>query len=272
MRRLLLLLALACSCFSAALAGGVEIAGQPSQGGLVLGRTPPGAKLELDGKPVPVAADGRFLLGFGREAAAESRLDIHLPDGRRETLRLAVAARDWPVQRIDGLPEKQVSPDPQALERIRKENDLIAQARRKITATPFFASGLAQPADGPLSGVFGSQRILNGEPRQPHSGTDYAAPKGAPVGAASEGIVSFVHPDMFFTGKTLMIDHGLGLQSVYAHLDAILVKPGQKVAKGETVGRVGASGRATGPHLHLGFTWGEVRLDPEQVLALKPLL
>ncbi len=272
MKRLLLLLLLALASPSLAWAETTKIAGVPGQGALLFGSTLPGSAVELDGKTVPLAPDGRFLLGFGRDAAPESRLQVRLANGGVEEFRLSVAKRDWVIQRIDGLPEKQVTPDPKALERIRQENELIAQARRRFTVAPFYAAGFAQPALGPLSGVFGSQRILNGEPRQPHSGTDFAAPKGAPVMAASDGVVSFVHQDMFFTGKTLMIDHGLGLQSVYAHLDAILVKPGQKVAKGEVIGHVGASGRATGAHLHLGFTWGEVRLDPELVLGATPPL
>lgn len=244
----------------------LELRGRVEQGGLALGQTRPGAVVTLDGRPVPVDGDGRFVLGFGRDAAAQAVLAV---DGQPQNL--AVARRDWLVQRIDGLPAAKVSPDPAQLARIAEENRLIAERRQHIGPTALFLDGLAAPADGVVSGVFGSQRVLNGEARAPHSGTDVAAPTGAPVRAVAAGTVSLAHADMFFTGQTVMIDHGLGLQSVYAHLSRTDVTEGQQVAKGQVIGAVGASGRATGPHLHWGVSWLDVRLDPETVTqALAP--
>lgn len=253
-------LLLACLALPAA---AFELAGRAEQGGILLGRAAPGAGVLLDGKPVPVDGEGRFLLGFGWDAPANATLQVG-----DETRTLSVARRDWPVQKIDGLPPAKVTPDPQALARIKAENELVAARRAVITPTALFLAGLAQPAAGVVSGVFGSQRILNGEARAPHSGTDFAAPQGAPVHAAADGVVTLAHPDMYFTGQTVMIDHGLGLQTVYAHLSAITVAEGQRVVGGQPIGAVGASGRATGPHLHWGASWLDVRLDPETVLAV----
>lgn len=241
----------------------VELDGRLEQGGIALGRARPGSPVLLDGKPVPTDAEGRFLLGFGRDAPGEAVLEA---DGERRVL--TIAKRAWKVQRIDGLPPAKVTPDPAELARIKAENELVAARRAVVTPTALFLAGLASPADGPVSGVFGSQRVLNGEARAPHSGTDIAAPTGAPVRAVADGVVSLAHPDLFFTGITVMIDHGLGLQSVYAHLSRTDMAEGQRVAKGQAIGAVGASGRATGPHLHWGVTWQDVRLDPQTVQAV----
>lgn len=237
--------------------------GRLEQGGLVLGQARAGAPVRLDGRTVPTDAAGRFVLGFGRDAPAQAVLEV---DGQPQML--TIAPRPWTVQRIDGLPSAKVSPDPAALARIKAENEMVAARRATVSPVALFLSGLTAPADGPVSGVFGSQRVLNGQARAPHSGTDVAAPAGAPVRAVADGVVSLAHPGMFFTGITAMVDHGLGLQSVYAHLSRLDVAEGQRVRKGEVIGAVGASGRATGPHLHWGISWLDVRLDPETVLAV----
>lgn len=239
-----------------------ELTGRLEQGGLVRGQARPGAEIRLDGRPVPIDAAGHFLLGFGREAPDQAVLEV---DGERQDL--TIARRAWKVQRIDGLPPAKVTPDPAELARIKAENELVAARRAVVSPAARFLAGLTSPADGPVSGVFGSQRVLNGEGRAPHSGTDIAAPAGAPVRAIADGVVTLAHPDMFFTGITVMIDHGLGLQSVYAHLSRLDVAEGTEVRQGQTVGAVGASGRATGPHLHWGLSWLDVRLDPETGLA-----
>jgi murein DD-endopeptidase MepM/ murein hydrolase activator NlpD len=239
------------------------LAGRIEQGGIVQGRTAPGVPVTLDGRAVPVDGEGRFLLGFGREAAPEATLRAG-----GETRRLAVARRDWDIQRIEGLPKDKVTPDPAQLARIKAEAELVAARRERVTFTALFLSGLLPPAEGRISGVFGSQRILNGEARAAHSGTDIAAPPGAAVKSVAEGMVTLAEPDLFLTGKTAMIDHGLGLQTVYAHLSRLDVREGQRVVAGEVIGAVGASGRATGPHLHWGASWLDVRLDPETVMAV----
>lgn len=240
----------------------IVLDGRLEQGGIVLGRVAPGTPVSLDGRPVPVDHQGRFLLGFSRDATTATL------NAGSESRTLAIAPRAWKVQRIEGLPAEKVTPDPAQLARIKAEAELVAARRARSEAAALFLSGLVRPADGPISGVFGSQRILNGEPRAPHSGTDIAAPTGTPVRSAGDGVVTLAHPGLFFTGQTVMIDHGLGLQTVYAHLSRIDVTEGERVARGQVIGAVGASGRATGPHLHWGATWLDVRLDPETVMAV----
>jgi murein DD-endopeptidase MepM/ murein hydrolase activator NlpD len=243
-------------------AGTLSLDGPLVQGGLMIGATNPGARATLDGNPVRVDSAGTFLIGFGRDAAASARLLIEHPDGSRTERELKVAARTYPVQRIDGLPERQVTPPPEDMARIKDDSLLISEVRRLDSDRRGFASGFAWPAEGQVSGVFGSQRILNGKPRRPHSGVDVVAPIGAPVVACADGVVALVHQDMFFTGKTVLIDHGHGLVSAYAHLDDIRVRPGERIAKGARIGSIGRTGRVTGPHLHWGVSLFGTHLDP----------
>ncbi len=237
--------------------------GQATQGGLLIGRTHPGARIVHDGRLVRVTADGRFLIGFGRDASATSRVVSILPDGRRDARTIAVAPRRWDVQRIDGLPARQVTPPEVDWARIRRDSDLIKAARRIDSAAPLFESGFQWPVTGRISGPFGGQRILNGTPKRPHKGVDVAAPRGTPVGACADGVVTLVQPDMFYTGKTVMLDHGHGLSSIYVHLHRIAVSEGQHLAKGQVLGTVGQTGRATGPHLHWGVSLFATHLDPQ---------
>jgi len=244
-------------------AGSLALDGNVTQGGLVIGKTEPGAKVSVDGREVRVSGDGAFLIGFGRDAKPAARLRVSHPDGTRSEKTLSVIPRKYKVQRIDGLPPRQVTPTkPEDLKRIRDDNARIAAVRKLDSEQTDFASGFHWPTIGPISGVFGSQRILNGKPRKPHNGVDVAAPRGSTVTAAADGTVALVHPDMFFTGKTVMIDHGHGLSSVYVHMDDILVTGGQRVAKGTPIGTVGKTGRVTGPHLHWGVSLFGTHLDP----------
>ena len=240
----------------------LTLEGPMTQGGLVTGRTDPGAKVTIDGHAVRVSRDGVFLIGFGRDARETARLRIVHPSGGVTERALQVRLRDYAVQRIDGLPERQVTPKPEDLARIKEDNAKIARVRARDSDRSDFASGFSWPARGTVSGVFGSQRILNGKPRRPHNGVDVAAPRGSSVVAAGDGVVALAHPDMFFTGKTVMIDHGHGLSSVYVHMDDILVRGGQPVKKGTPIGTVGKTGRVTGPHLHWGVSLFGTHLDP----------
>ncbi len=246
-----------------AVAGTLTLDGNMTQGGLVIGKAEPGARVSIGGTAVRVSGDGAFLIGFGRDAKPVVRLRVTHPDGTRTEKALNVAPRKYQVQRIDGLPSRQVTPTkPEDLKRIRQDNARIAAVRKLDSGRSDFASGFQWPATGPISGVFGSQRILNGKPRNPHNGVDIAAPRGSTVTAAADGTVALVHPDMFFTGKTVMIDHGHGLSSVYVHMDEILVTQGQRVTKGTPIGIVGKTGRTTGPHLHWGVSLFGTHLDP----------
>ena len=240
------------------------------QGGLVIGRIEPGSTVAVDGRPVRISPRGTFLVGFGRDAPPRTRVRATLPDGSAAVHTLDVERRHYEVQRIDGLPTRQVTPGPEEMKRIRAEASLIGAARTRNTAARGFEAGFAWPVVGRISGVFGSQRILNGEPRRPHVGVDVSADRGTPVVAAADGVVSLAHEDMFFNGKTLMIDHGHGLASIYTHLSAILVEEGGAVARGQPVGRVGATGRATGPHLHWGVSLFATHLDPALLAGPMP--
>ena len=246
-----------------AIAGTITLDGNMTQGGLVIGKAEAGARVTIDGTAIRVSEAGAFLIGFGRDAKPVVRLRVDHPDGTRTVKALNVAPRTYQVQRIDGLPSRQVTPTkPEDLKRIREDNARIAAVRKLDSGRSDFASGFQWPATGPISGVFGSRRILNGKPRNPHNGIDIAAPRGSTVTAAADGTVVLVHPDMFFTGKTVMIDHGHGLSSVYVHMDEILVSQGQRVTKGTPIGIVGKTGRTTGPHLHWGGSLFETHLDP----------
>jgi murein DD-endopeptidase MepM/ murein hydrolase activator NlpD len=244
-------------------ASALELSGKFIQGGLVTGKVLPGTGLTLDGKPVAVAPDGSFIIGFGRKAKTKMVLRTEPPEGLPETRELAIEARKYKVQRVDGLPERKVSPTrPEDLARIKTDQVQIAEVRKRTTLKTFFDTGFMWPVEGRISGVFGSQRILNGKPRAPHNGVDIAAPRGTPVKTMGDGVVALINQDMFFTGKTVMIDHGLGLTSVYVHMDTITVKEGDFVTKGMQIGTVGATGRVTGPHLHWGVSWFATHLDP----------
>lgn len=247
----------------------LTLTGQAAEGGLMVGKTAPGAAVTLDGKPVRTDAVGNFLIGFGRDEAGTKRLTV---SSNGETLNrdIDVIDRDFKIERIDGLPQKKVTPDPEAIKRIVKEKAEMAEAKKLSDASAYFLSGFGWPATGRISGVYGSQRILNGKPRRPHYGTDVAAPIGTPVVAMAAGKVTFVHPGMFFNGKTVLIDHGLGLRSVYIHLSDTNVKAGDKVEKGTRIGAIGKTGRATGPHLHFGLTLDEIPIDPELILGEIP--
>ena len=250
--------------------GRIELQGEPVQGGLIIGRAPAGSEIELDGEPLLHAAEGYFLIGFGRDETASRRLVVHGPGGWTEVRELKPEPREFDIQRIDGLPPSQVTPDPESLARIRREASQVRKARQHLDDRIDFADGFVWPVHGPITGVYGSQRILNGKPRSPHWGVDLAAPTGTPVVAPAAGVVTLAHPGMYFSGGTLMLDHGLGLSSAFLHLDEILVEPGQRVARGELIARVGATGRVTGAHLDWRMNLGGTRVDPQLLMNQPP--
>jgi murein DD-endopeptidase MepM/ murein hydrolase activator NlpD len=244
--------------------------GRFEQGGLVIGRTESGAEVSLNGKPVAVTPTGEFVLGFDRDSAPTAELRFKDQTGALVTQSLTIAPRQWQIEHVDGLPQRLVTPDPQTEAQIAADNVLMVAARTRTEPVPFYESGFTRPAQGRISGVFGSQRILNGIPRAPHMGLDIAGPVGTPVVAAADGIVSLAKPDMVLTGQTVVVEHGFGLDTVYIHMSDIKVVDGQRVKQGDVIGAIGQTGRATGPHLHFGVTWFNTRLDPETVLAVLP--
>jgi murein DD-endopeptidase MepM/ murein hydrolase activator NlpD len=251
---------------SAPRAHALELHGKPTQGGLLKGKVEVGSKVFLDERPVNVTSDGYFLLGFGRDAPLKATLLIERSDGKREIHPIKLEKRVYQEQRIDGLPDKQVSPGPKELKRIQAEQVLLNAARAREDELQYFLGEFIWPVKGRVSGVYGSRRILNGEPKRPHMGFDIAAPEGTPVIAPVDGVVSLVHPDMFYTGGTVMLHHGYGLSTMYIHLSEIFVEEGQHIKQGEKIAAVGMSGRATGPHLHWGMTLHKTFLDPALLL------
>ena len=248
----------------------LTLTGPLVQGGLAIGYTDPGAEVYVDKRKIRVSKQGVFLIGFGRNAKNISTLQVRFPDTSEIVKILKIEMRTYDVQRIDGLPSKQVTPGPKELKRIKSDNAKIANIRRLDSPTASFNSGFQWPSIGPITSVFGSQRILNGKKRSPHNGVDVAAPRGSPILAAADGNVALVQKNMFFTGKTVMLDHGHGLSTVYVHMDKIFVTRGKPVRKGEIIGEVGSTGRATGPHLHWGVSLFDVHLDPSLLVGSMP--
>ena len=244
----------------------LSLHGEAVQGGVMFGVVAPGSEVHLDGNALMVSAEGRFVIGFDRDEKGTRLLQVSGPGGADERIELTVAPRQFPVERVDGLPPQTVTPDPQAEQRIREEAALVEAARARRDPRTDYADGFAWPAQGRISGVYGSQRILNGEPRRPHYGLDIAAPEGSPVFAPADGVVTLAHDDMYFSGGTLILDHGQGLSSTFLHLHRILVEAGRSVRKGELIAEVGATGRASGPHLDWRMNWLDRRVDPQLLL------
>ncbi|MEJ1297595.1 MAG: M23 family metallopeptidase [Candidatus Sedimenticola sp. (ex Thyasira tokunagai)] len=255
---------------SSPVAAAVTLEGKQIQGGLLVGQTDPGALVKLDEESVRVSPDGVFLLGFGRDHRKESRLQITYADGGKEQQLLTVGRREYQIQRIDGLPKRKVTPQKLDLKRIRKETAMTKSARRLDDARTDFLGGWIWPVTGRISGVYGSQRILNGEARRPHFGVDIAMPAGTPVKAPADGVVTMAHPDMFFSGGTLIVDHGHNLSSSFLHLSRILVEKGERVRQGDIIAEVGATGRVTGAHLDWRMNYHKHRLDPQLLVPPMP--
>jgi murein DD-endopeptidase MepM/ murein hydrolase activator NlpD len=240
------------------------------QGSLLIGTAPKGTAVDVAGRKVRVSADGRFLVGVGRDEIKPTHVAAKLLDGRTLACAVEIEKRQYKIQRIDGLPKKQVSPSAEDMTRIKVEQQAINKVRWLNSASVDFLAGFQWPLTGRISGVYGSQRVLNGEPRRPHLGVDIAAPAGTPILAPAPGTVALVHPDMFFTGKSVMLDHGHGLTSFYVHMSAISVKQGQRLERGQEIGKVGQTGRATGPHLHWGVALFSTQLDPALLAGKMP--
>lgn len=248
----------------------LSLEGELTQGGLLQGLTGPGSKVSVNSTPVRVSPDGWFLVGFGRDEPGPVTLEVIAPDGEVEKRYLEIVSRQYKIQRIDGLPPKKVTPDEEHLKRIQAETALVKATRKRDDPRTDFLTGFIWPAQGPISGVYGSQRVLNGEPRRPHFGVDIAAPTGTPVAAPADGVVTLAHPDMFFSGGTIVVDHGHGLSSAFLHLSKILVTEGQVLRRGDFIGEIGATGRVTGAHLDWRMNLFERRIDPALLVGPMP--
>ena len=259
------------ACTPALYAMDVTLEGPLIQGGLVYGLVEPGAVVALDGQSVDTTEDGRFVIGFSRDHPPHSTLRVS-GSGAVFEQTLAIEAREYQTQHIKGLPKKMVTPDPEDLARIRRDQAEVNAARAVHSRQMGFLEPFRWPAVGIITGVYGSRRVLNGEPRNPHYGIDIAASAGTPVHAPSSGQITLAHPDMYYTGATIILDHGFGVSSTFLHLQGIDVTVGQTVAAGEQIGRVGSSGRSTGPHLDWRMNWLEVRVDPSLLVGPMPAL
>ena len=248
------------------------LTGPLKQGGLLVGQVKEGAAVQYQDQLLPITADGRFIIGLDRDASKKIVLTVINENNEYEYHDLNIRARDYVIQRIEGVAKQYVSPDPVQVKRSRKEAAKVRLARKQQRPQQDFLNGFIWPANGPITGVFGSQRVYNGEPRRPHYGLDVAGPIGAPVIAPAAGLVTLAEPDLFFSGGTLIIDHGHGLSSTFLHLSKLLVTTGDSVTQGQDIAEMGATGRVTGPHLDWRMNWTDgktsVRIDPELLVEV----
>ena len=243
----------------------VTFNGKFVQGSFIVGKAEPGAEVFIDKKKLRVTAEGFFVFGLGRDRKNDVVITIN-----KERFVKKVLKRKYNIQKIDGLEKKKVNPPEEVYERIKKENKLIGIARSIDSKLTFFKNKFIIPVENSIiTGVYGSQRILNGEPKWPHYGLDFAADEGTKIKAMLDGTVTLAENDLFYTGGTLIFDHGHGISTLYMHMEKILVKKGQKVKQGDIIGTVGSTGRATGAHLDVRLNWFDVRLDPATVLDVK---
>ncbi len=245
-----------------------ELPQSAQQGAMVVGRTASGNRVKLEGRALRVSADGVFVFAIARDAVKAAGLEIIWFDDVTEWTHVDVTPRDWPIEKINGVPPATVNPPPEIAARIAREQSLVAAVRTRDDAREDFAQPFIWPVQGRISGRFGNQRVYNGTPKSPHSGMDIAAANGTPVKAPAGGIVTFASMSLYLTGGTVVIDHGAGVSSNFLHLSRIDVKVGDRVKQGQVFAAVGATGRATGPHLHWGMNWFDTRIDPLLVLEL----
>ena len=243
----------------------VEFKGKFIQGHYIVGVTDPSSKIIIDKKNVKVSEDGYFVFGIDRDRKFDLTI-TKINNGKKEKLIKKVLKRKYNIQRIDGLEESKVTPPESVYKRIKKENNKIGEARAINSDLPFFKNQFIMPVEGIISGVYGSQRILNGKPRWPHYGIDIAAKKGTMIKSSGSGVVTMAEDDLYYTGGTIIMDHGHGISTIYSHLETVLVSVGDKINKGDLIGTVGSTGRSTGPHLDFRVNWFQTRLDPMSIL------
>lgn len=248
----------------------LETTDEWQQGAIIRAHVEPGAIVEFLGRDVRVTSDGQFVIGLGRDFGAEAELIVTTATGKRQVYKFPVKQREYNIQKVTGVPQRTVTPDPQQVERSRREAAMATNARKVDLPLTHFADQFNWPLIGRISGVYGSQRFYNGAPNSPHYGVDVAAPTGTQVVAPAAGVVTLAHPDMFFSGGTLIVDHGHGLSSTFIHLSKILVEEGASIEQGQPIALVGATGRATGPHLDWRMNWFDQRVDPTLIVGPMP--
>ena len=243
----------------------IEFKGKFLQGHFIVGITNPSAKIIVDKKEVKVSKDGFFAFGIDRDRKFDLTI-TKIQDGKKERIVKKVLKRKYNIQRIDGLEESKVTPPESVYKRIKEENNKIGKARAINSDLPFFKNQFIMPVKGIISGVYGSQRILNGKPKWPHYGIDIAAKKGTMIKSSGSGTVTMAEDDLYYTGGTIIMDHGHGISTIYSHLESVMVSVGDKINQGDIIGTVGSTGRSTGPHLDFRVNWFQTRLDPMSVI------
>ena len=243
----------------------IEFKGKFIQGHFIIGKTEPNSKIIIDKKEIKVSKEGFFVFGIDRDRKFDI-LITKTSNGKKEKIVKKVFKRKYKIQKIDGLPESKVTPPEEVYKRIKKENNAIGEARAINSDLTYFKNKFIMPLDGIITGVYGSQRILNGKPKWPHYGIDIAAKQGAHIKSSANGIVTMAEDDLYYTGGTVIMDHGHGISTIYSHLENVLVSVGDKINQGDIIGTVGSTGRSTGPHLDFRINWFQTRLDPMSVL------
>ena len=243
----------------------IEFKGKFLQGHYIIGVTDPSAKIIIDKKNVKVSNDGYFVFGIDRDRKFDLII-TKIINGKKEKIVKKILKRKYNIQRINGLEESKVTPPESVYKRIREENNKIGEARAINSDLSFFKNQFIMPVKGIISGVYGSQRILNGKPRWPHYGIDIAAKKGTLIKSSGSGVVTMAEDDLYYTGGTIIMDHGHGISTIYSHLETVMVSIGDKINKGDIIGTVGSTGRSTGPHLDFRLNWFQTRLDPMSIL------
>lgn len=263
-------------CFSSLLWAGfdqyVTLKGNFVQGGMVIGEAPKDATVTFAGKALKLTPEGKFVFGLGRDNEAQESITISLADGQSFTKILAIAKRDYRIQTVNGVAKKFVQKKPEAvLKRIRSEVNAVKAARAQHIERTDFLQSFEWPLLGRITGVFGSQRVYNGVAGRPHYGIDIAAPMGTKVVAPAAGVVTLAYDDMYYSGGTMIIDHGYGISSSFLHLSKLLVEVGQAVEQGEAIAEVGTGGRSTGPHLDWRMNWYSRRIDAQLLVPQMPV-
>lgn len=248
----------------------LEFSGEVSQGGLIVGKTEPENTVTLNGNTIKVAESGHFAFGYGRDETQPQKLIVTNDKGLETVKWLTPKAREYKIQRIEGIKKSIMNPNPKAVARAKKDSAQVRAARGTDSDLTYFTTGFIAPIDGVVTGVYGSQRVYNGVPKTPHFGIDYAGKKGDPVKAPASGTIILNVPDMFYSGGTMIIDHGHGVTSTFLHLSDSYVEVGDIVKQGDVVAAVGSTGRSTGPHLDWRVNWFQTRLDPALALKVKP--
>ncbi len=264
LRRLILVCLMGMLCLFAfsVFASELYLKGEMTQGSLIRGQAPVGHHVWLNDEPLKISANGYFAFGFGRDAKLTQQIKWSDNKGKQHIKMLKLQVRTYNIQKIEGIPSQYVSPPKEVSERIKRDNQQVASARTLNDDRSDFYQDFIWPAAGPISGVYGSQRVFNGTPKRPHFGVDVASPTGSPVYAPADGIVTLFVADMYYSGGTMIIDHGHGVSSTFLHLSKGHVKAGTSVKQGDLVAEIGATGRVTGAHLDWRINWFKERLDP----------